>query len=79
MEIDGKRSKEMGSVNARIAEVSSSLVSLSRNDTHVSSTAAVERGPPEGARSGSKELTWVLFPHLLLSAGGQSISVWRPQ
>ncbi len=37
---------------------------LSWNGTHVGLRAAVERGPSEGARSGSTGPTWVSF-HLL--------------
>ena len=37
----------------------SSLGSLSWEDTHVGLGAAVERGPSQGARSGSTEPTWV--------------------
>ena len=39
----------------------SSLVFLSREGTHVGPSAAVERGPSEGARSGSTGPTWVSF------------------
>ena len=39
----------------------SSLASLSWKNTHVGLSAAVERGPSEGARSGSTEPTWVFF------------------
>jgi hypothetical protein len=39
----------------------SSLASLSWKDTHVGLRAAVERGPSEGARSGSTGPTWVPF------------------
>ena len=39
----------------------SSLTFLSWKDTHVGLSAAVERGPSEGARSGSREPTWVSF------------------
>jgi hypothetical protein len=37
------------------------LVSLSWKGTHVGLRAAVERGPSEGARSGSTGPTWVSF------------------
>ena len=36
---------------------------LSGKGTHVGLRAAVERGPSEGARSGSTGPTWVPFPH----------------
>ena len=39
----------------------SSLVFLSWKGTHVGLSAAVERGPSEGARSGSTGPTWVPF------------------
>jgi hypothetical protein len=39
----------------------SSLASLSWEDSHVGLRAAVERGPSEGARSGSTGPTWVSF------------------
>ena len=47
----------------------------SRQGTHVAPIAAVERGPSEGARSGSTGATWVscrsfFFPLLLRSIGG---------
>jgi hypothetical protein len=40
------------------------LGSLSWKGTHVGLRAAVERGPSEGARSGSTGPTWVPFPSL---------------
>jgi hypothetical protein len=42
-------------------------LSLSRKGTHVGLSAAVERGPSQGARSGSTGPTWVSF---------QSLSSW---
>jgi hypothetical protein len=46
------------------------LVSHSWKDTHVGLRAAVERGPSEGARSGSTGPMWVSFqpPHRARSA-----------
>ena len=46
------------------------LTSLSWKDTHVGLSAAVERGPSEGARSGSTGPMWVSFhpPHRARSA-----------
>ena len=38
------------------------LFFLSKKGTHVGLRAAVERGPSEGARSGSTGPTWVPFP-----------------
>jgi hypothetical protein len=45
----------------------SSLAFLSREGTHVGLCAAVERGPSEGARSGSTGPAWV-FSHSLYCA-----------
>ena len=44
----------------------------------IGSTAAVERGPSEGARSGSTEPTWVpFFTSWLLLAANSSLCVCR--
>ena len=43
----------------------SSLLSPSGKGTHVGLRAAVERGPSQGARSGSTGPTWVSFPSFL--------------
>jgi hypothetical protein len=54
----------------------SSLASLFWKDTHVGLRAAVERGPSEGARSGSTGPMWVSFHPLHRARSASKKGTW---
>ena len=52
------------------------VLSLSWKDTHVGLRAAVERGPSQGARSGSTGPTWVPFPSFHRGGSASKNGTW---